>query len=145
VGLPLRRFRNKWAALQYLPQGKPNEWTQASRSHIVVAPMPDAVYVLHVTSTKRPIQIVDFTQEVTSIPQEYHQVLIYGAAMIGCGKVKDLALLPIKLSQYEAGIKKMIEEDKRSIDVDYGQQPFRAEPPVYQENYWATPFILRVE
>ena len=143
-GIPLRRFRSKWAAIQYLPRGKPIEWVQINRTQFQVGPAPDAAYTLRINATKRPQPIVNYGLEITVVPGEFHDALVFGTAMRGAGKVQDFTRLPIIATQYESWIKKMIEDDKRRPDMEFVQQPFRAAPPVYDLSYWASPFIRNV-
>lgn len=142
--LPLRRFRNKWAAIAYLASGKPSEWCQINRSQFQVAPRPDAIYSLLVTTTKREAPITDFTLEVSTIPGEFHEALVLGLATLGAGKVQDLTRLPVLAGRFEAWIKKMIDDDRMQPDLEYQQQPFRAQGGAIQENYWATPDIRSI-
>ncbi len=143
---PLRTFRKKWANKPYLAQDKPTEYTTVNETTFEVAPIPNAVYTIRMAGTFKPATITVFSTEVTAIPSRYHQtVAVYGVAGFGALKLHDQALAKEKLAMYDAGIQKMIVEDKREPDVEYELRPYRATGTVYTTNYWQSPFVRSVE
>ena len=130
----------------YLAQDKPVDSCQANQTTFLVAPVPNSAYKLNLTGSFRPSYITSFTSEVTAVPAQYHQdVVVYGVAMIGAGRLQDDRKLKAAAAQYEAGVKKMIDEDKRQPDLEYSLQPYRASGRGYKSNYWQSPFVQQVE
>lgn len=143
--IPLRRFRREWAAIDFLAQGKPRVFTTLNEAKFQVAPRPDAVHTMRVTSTKDPATITDFALEVTAIPNRFHEVLVFGVAGRGALKKQNDGQAVTKFAVYNRGVRKMIEEDQRDPDIEYEMQPFRASGKAFAVDYWKTPFVLRVD
>lgn len=142
----LRRFRQEWAAIAFLPQEKSRVWTQINEEKFEIAPRPRAVYTLRLTGTVRPTTITNFAAEVTACPTRWHQnVVVYGVAGIGASKIRDAAKMVEVSGRYELGVQKMVAEEKRDLDVEYELKPFRATAKVFTTEYWKNPFVREVD
>src|SRR5262245_5445325 len=139
--LPLRRFKTKWAAIQYQPHDKPFEWAALNDIEFLLAPIPDSIYNMYVTGTVHPPPVTNFTVEMTAVPRRYHEGMAFGLAARGCSALREPEMGMKNLGIYEKFIQQMITEDKRQPDVEYEMQPFRAQPVMFTTAYWATPFV----
>lgn len=143
--LPLRRFRRKWAAIEYLAQGKPYQWAQRNDKRFSIAPRPDSVYIMRTVAAVRPTPITNFSLEVQSVPARHHEMLVYGIA----ARLASLLQWPEKagamLAMHENLLGLAIAEDKRDPDVEYAAQPYRAQGVPYNVNYWQTPHVTGLE
>lgn len=138
---PLRTFKTKWAALQYLPFDKPTEWAQVNDTGFLVAPIPDSsLYTMSVTGTLKANE-VSLTDGYTFIPVRDHEAIVYGLAMRGAEALRDPALKEDMTKRYGQLIQRMIQEDKRMPDVEYQLAPFRGQPVMFSTAYWANPSV----
>jgi hypothetical protein len=141
----LRRFRQTWAAIDFLPMDKPTTWAQINEAKFQVAPRPNAVYTLRLTGTIRPTPITNFAAEVTAVPARWHQtVVVYGVAAIGASKLRDQEAFRRLGGLYEMGVQRMIAEEKRDLDIMYEAQAYQAAARTFSIEYWKSPFAREV-
>lgn len=154
---PIRKFRQEWANMLYLPKDKPTHWAQTGDAKFDVAPIPNAVYTMQLTGSQfpptinasggtAPTVVTDLGSLSVPIPARYHDYIHWGVAALGASKLQDRELAGKMLAMWERSINIMIAEDKRDPDVEYELQPFRASGGGAESTkYWASPFIRSVE
>jgi hypothetical protein len=142
--MPLRTFKQKWAAQSYLPADKPQDYARLNDTQFRLAPTPNSVYNLTIEGTIQPSTIVNFTLPVTAIPERYHESLVYGVSYRGAEALKDQQAQARFEQQFGKQIGKMITDDKRQPDTNFELQPFYASGQIYQTAYWANPFVRTV-
>jgi len=143
IGLPVATFKQKWAALNYLARDKSVDYCQLDDTRFQVAPIPNAVYTMSITGLEQS-SITDLGLAVTAIPERYHEVLVFGLARRFASAIRDTALFQQNGQMYTERVNRMVAESRRRADINLALQPFVSAPKIYTTDYWANPFVRRV-
>lgn len=140
--ISLNDYIQKWGNIDFLPTGRPVEYTKASETKFLVAPIPqDPTYNFRCYISYQFAEITDFTLAITDVPDRALETLRVGMLCRLYRWLHEWEIAAKLYNLYEQLIKVLIDEDKTAPNLEFRfQEAVFAVRPV-GINYWQSPFM----
>ena len=123
--VPPQEFRD--AAHVYRDQGAPIYWTKVGAAQVKFYPKPDKAYTMTVDYVKFPTALAA-DADVHIMPENYEDVLVWGALAEMCYRERDYAGRQIAMEEYRARLMDMMNE--------YGLRQRQNATEVVRSGHW---------